>query len=64
MSFALHFAALHIYIYTYMVIHYVYVSLYLYVPDKAACCQNIEIALHPTTLSFTYIYTYIYIHTI
>ena len=26
---------------------------------KAACCQNIEIVLHPTILSHIYIYIYI-----
>ena len=29
---------------------------------KAACCRNIEIVLHPTTLSYIYIYIHTYIH--
>ena len=41
------------------------VSLFLYgfittFLTKAECCRNIEIVLHPTALTFMYIYVYIH----
>ena len=55
------------YIYTYIYIH-TYIYIYIYIRfictflTKAACCRNIEIVLHTTTLSI-YIYIHIYICT-
>ena len=42
-----------IYIYIWYIYHFICTFL-----TKAACCQNIDIVLHPTTLSYIYIYAH------